>query len=173
MPLYDYSRLLLLLTALAAALIAGLFYAWSCSVIPGLSRLPDADYINAMQQLNRAIENPVFFASFMGALILLPCCTLVLYRQQGHWPGYLTAATLVYWIGVMGVTAAGNIPLNKALDAFSLHTATREAIAAQRALFELPWRRLHNIRTIAACISLVLVLLACLQPAQPLPTGNR
>ncbi|RFM26969.1 anthrone oxygenase family protein [Deminuibacter soli] len=156
-------KLLLLATAVSTGLMAGLMYAWSCSVVPGITRLPDSGYISAMQSLNRAIQNPLFFASFFGALFLLPWCAWVFYREpDGIGYGYLFAAALVYAVGVMGVTIFGNIPLNKMLDAFPLQQASDADIAAQRRLFEMPWRNLHTVRTVSSFIALVLVVLAML-----------
>ena len=65
----------LILTATTTGLIAGLFYSYSCSVNPGLAKLPDEGYVAAMQSINREILNPVFFATFIGTLLLLPIST--------------------------------------------------------------------------------------------------
>jgi len=47
-----------------AALSAGLFYAWTISVVPGLKNIPTKSYLEAMQSMNRAILNPGFFVIF-------------------------------------------------------------------------------------------------------------
>ena len=157
------TNIILTITATTTALIAGLLYAYSCSVNIGLGRLVDAEYISAMQSINKAIQNPLFFISFMGTLLLLPLCTYLHYNQplsNRFW--LLLMSTAVYIIGVIGVTALGNIPLNNALDQFNLSTASAEAIANQRAQFEGAWNRFHTVRTIASIISLVLVIIACL-----------
>lgn len=154
-------NLFLLSAALASGLIAGLFYSYSCSVNPGLGALSDANYLAAMQSINRAILNPVFFLSFMGTLLLLPLST---YQHFGMGTRFylLLAATLVYVIGTFGVTIAGNVPLNDALDKMNLTGASANELAAHRLKFEVPWNRLHTIRTYASVLSFVLVLLACL-----------
>lgn len=157
------ANLVLMMTALTTALIAGLFYAYACSVNPGLAQLGDAEYIAAMKSINIAIVNPVFLFSFMGTLLLLPLSTFLQYQQgvsTRFW--FLLAATLVYVIGTFGVTVTGNVPLNETLAHFDLQSASADAIARQRADFELPWNRLHTIRTVAGIVSLVLVILACL-----------
>ncbi|QIP15634.1 DUF1772 domain-containing protein [Spirosoma aureum] len=149
--------------ATTTALMGGLFYAYSCSVNPGLGRLSDVAYLSAMQSINRAILNPVFFIGFMGAAILLPLSTWSHYHQPvsgRFW--LLLGATFVYLIGTFGVTILGNVPLNDALDAFSIQTASAEEITAQRARFEAPWNRLHAIRTVAAVLAVILVIIACL-----------
>ena len=110
------STVILIITATATALIAGLFYAWSCSVVPGLARLNDAEYLASFQAMNRAILNPVFFASFMGTLVLLPLCTYLHYTPGSVRFMLLLAASILYAVGVFGVTMAGNVPLNDMLD---------------------------------------------------------
>ena len=157
------TNIILTITATTTALIAGLLYAYSCSVNIGLGRLADAEYIAAMQSINKAIQNPVFFISFMGTLFLLPLSTYLHYGQplsNRFW--LLLISTVVYAIGVIGVTALGNIPLNNALDKFNLSSASVETIANERAKFEGAWNRFHAVRTIASIISLVLVIIACL-----------
>lgn len=66
------TTILLIITAILTALIAGLFYAYSCSVVLGLGKLSDTEYLKAMQNINREILNPLFFSSFMGTTVLLP-----------------------------------------------------------------------------------------------------
>ena len=155
------TNIILIITATAAALIAGLFYAWACSVTPGLARVPDQTYIAAMQSMNRAILNPVFFITFLGTALLLPLST---YLHYGHpirfW--LLLTATILYIIGVFGVTMVGNVPLNDALDAFPLYTASAQEIAALRARFETPWNNLNLIRTVASVVTIILVIIACI-----------
>jgi uncharacterized membrane protein len=160
-----FTNIALLAAAFTTALIAGLFYAYSCSVNAGLGRLPDAGYLAAMQSINREILNPLFFMSFMGTLILLPLSTWLQFSHPVSLRFYLLlAATLVYAIGVFGVTMAGNVPLNNALDGFHIQAASAEEISRQRILFEKPWNQLHSIRTIANAIALILVLIACIVP---------
>jgi len=159
------SNIVLVCAATTTALVAGLFYSWSVSVTLGLARLPDHEYISAFQAMNRAILNPVFFASFLGTVILLPLSTYMHYGQPvsgRFW--FLLAATVVYVVGVFGVTMVGNVPLNDALENFQLHTASAQEIAAQRAKFEVPWNNLNTVRTIASTLAIVLVIIACLDP---------
>ena len=156
------SNLLLELTATCTALIAGLLYSYSCSVMPGLKSLPDSEFIAVMQSINRAIQNPVFFISFMGTLLLLPVSTYMHYSQplsSRFW--LLLIATIFYLAGVFSVTAFGNIPLNNTLDKFDLLNAPAEAIHLQRISFEARWNNLHTVRTISSIVALILVITAC------------
>lgn len=152
--------LILVTTTTAAALMAGLFYAYSCSVVIGLGKLNDVEYLKAMQSINKEIQNPVFFAAFLGILPLLPLTTYM-HSQQANF-GLLVSAMIVYLVGVFGVTVAGNIPLNNGLENFNILSADSEAIQAQRALFENKWNILNNIRTACSLITVIILIIACL-----------
>lgn len=154
-------NILLVITATLTALMAGLFYAWSCSVMPGFARLSNKEFVAAMQATNRAIQNPIFFAAFFGAPILLPISTFLHYGQSMRFR-LLLAATIIYLLGTFGVTVFGNVPLNNTLDRFDLETATEEETDAQRASFEGRWNNLNTIRTVSSTLALILVVIACL-----------
>ena len=141
--------------------MAGLFYAWSCSVMLGFARLSDREFVSAMQKTNRAIQNPVFFAAFFGAPIFLPIST---YFSNGQPPRFalLLAATVIYLAGTFGVTVFGNVPMNNVIDRFDLESATDEEIARQRANFERRWNNLNTIRTVSSTLALILIIIACL-----------
>lgn len=159
----SFNNAVLLLATIATALIAGLFYGWSVAVAPGLGKLGDREYLGAMQSLNAAIQNPLFFLSFMGAAILLPLSAVLQGREAfstRFW--LLAAAAAVYILGVFAVTAAGNVPLNNGLAAFRLDGASAEEMRRQRVLFEGLWNRLHTVRTFAVISALVLAVLACM-----------
>lgn len=155
------TTILLIITATVTALIAGLFYAYSCSVVLGLGKLSDSEYLKSMQSINREILNPVFFLSFMGTAFLLPISTF-LYRGQNLVFILLLMATLAYLIGVFGVTMFGNVPLNDQLDKFDIVNSSAEAIKEMRNNFERKWNFLNNIRTVFSVITIVLTVCACI-----------
>jgi uncharacterized membrane protein len=158
---FNLNNIILLLAALAIGLMAGLFYNWTTAIIPGLQKLPDREYIAAMQSINRAIQNPLFFISFFGAALLLPLSSYLHFKSPLPVSFYLLlAATILYLAGVMAVTIAGNIPLNNMLDKFDLANASTEKISAMRQAFENKWNNLNTVRTVSSFLSLVLVLIA-------------
>ncbi|WP_449437495.1 anthrone oxygenase family protein [Pedobacter steynii] len=159
------TNIVLVLAGTATALMAGLFYAWYCSVNLGLAKLSDEGYLTAMQEINRAILNPVFFAGFFGALVLLPLSAYLHYGQPVQVKFWLlVAAALCYTLGTFGVTIFGNVPLNNALDVFELKSATAEAMRIHRDSFEATWNSLNTIRAVMATLAIVLVIIACLYP---------
>jgi len=144
------------ITAFFLALMAGVFYAYSCSVNPGLNKLPANEYLRSMQFINRAILNPFFLLPFVTTAILLPLSAWLAYRSGMSLQFYLfLAAALVYAVGAFGVTILGNVPLNEMLDKTDLTSVDVEQL---RVRFEIPWNKLHTIRTVSIVVSLVLVL---------------
>ncbi len=154
--------IVLIATTTITGLMAGLFFAFSYSVTGGLGKLADAEYIRAFQSINREIQNPLFLACFMGILLLLPVSTYLHYSNPAVFK-LLLAATIIYFGGAFAVTALGNIPLNNAIDAFNIDTATAEQISAQRTAFETRWNNLNLIRVVSSTLSLLLMILACIK----------
>ena len=56
---------------LLTGLVAGLFYGYDCSVIKGLGNLQDDHYLQLFQSINKEIQNPYFFVSFIGSMLVL------------------------------------------------------------------------------------------------------
>jgi uncharacterized membrane protein len=157
------SNFTLIVTTTFTGLMAGLFFSYSFSVVAGLGKLPDIQYLMAMQSINREIQNPVFFICFFGALISLPVCTYFQYSVASSLVFRLVLlAAIIYLVGSFAVTAIGNIPLNNALDKFDVATAAKEAISAQRTAFESRWNNLNTLRTVASILSFILLVTACL-----------
>ncbi len=156
------TNILLIAAALTVGLSAGLLFAYSVSVNPGLRQLSDDAYIAAMQGINRAIQNGLFFAVYFMPVLLLPLCCIAAYQGSGALSAFwlLMAATMLYLIGVTGITIGGNVPLNGALESFRREGADAGMLRRAREAFEGPWNRWHAVRTWAAVLSFVLVLAA-------------
>jgi uncharacterized membrane protein len=105
-----------LVAALGCGLMAGLFFAFSVSVMKALARLPSAEGIASMQSINVAIINPVFLAAFFGTAV---GCVLVMIASLLRWqdPGalYLLIGGGLYLVGTLLVTLVFNVPKNNAL----------------------------------------------------------
>jgi uncharacterized membrane protein len=161
----NLKKIILLLAATTTGLSAGLFFGFQVSIIPAFTTLPDRQYIEAMQAINIAIQNPVFLFAFVGAAIFLPVAAYM-YRGTPRSPQFtlLLAAALLYIIGAFGITSAINVPMNDTLAAFSLHASSAQAAAAARTAFENPWNTWHLIRTLASIGSFILAIVACFSP---------
>lgn len=153
----------LIIATLFSGLIAGLFYAWSISVTPGIGRINDESYLRAFQSMNRAIINPLFLIAFMGLVVLLIFLSYLYYSNPlttQFW--FILFAAALYIGGVMLITIAGNIPLNNSLEALTIETMSTEQMVAFRAAFENKWNRLNTIRTVSSSASFLLLIIACL-----------
>ena len=153
----DAKQILLTSSIVATGLMAGLWYGWSVSVIPGTRRVANAEYIGLMQHINREILTPRFLVPFVGIPLLLGGAAIVQFRAGDQRRGLvLSASAVTYLVGVFGVTAAGNVPLNDALDAFDLPGSTAEQIEQRRDAYEGPWNRWHTVRAIANVVAFTL-----------------
>lgn len=147
-------------SVLLSGLSAGLFYAWSVSVIPGTRKVIDPTYLETMQSINRGILNPAFFAIFFGSIIFLVLASIYAFNinQTAFW--LFVAASATYLIGTVGVTGLGNVPLNNKLEALNLSEMSAEEWATFRKDYETNWNRLHTIRTVFAVLAFLLSTVA-------------
>ena len=163
----DFTTVLLGLSIVATGLMSGLWYGWAVSVIPGTRRVADANYIDTMQHINRAIINPAFIVPFVGIPIVIGIAAVLQFRAGDGRRGWLlVGAAVTYLVGVLGVTAGRNVPLNDALDAFDLEGSDVEAVRTRRQTYEGPWNRWHYVRTGANLVSFVLASAAALVTAE-------
>ena len=79
----DWKTVLLGVSLVATGLMSGLWYGWVVSVIPGTRRVADANYVDTMQRINRAIINPGFIVAFMGIPIVVAIAAVLQFR--GGW----------------------------------------------------------------------------------------
>jgi uncharacterized membrane protein len=146
---------LLLLGLLASALIAGFFYAYSVSVMPGLAATDPLPAARAMRGINAVIRTPVFAFSFFGALAF-PLVGALLARRRAVMLLALASA-LVYGLGAFAVTFAVNVPLN---DALAAATLTAENAAALWRDYAASWTFWNHIRTLASIVAFALLTAA-------------
>lgn len=149
---------LLVAAAVACGLQAGTYYTWGSGVMPGLAHTDDRTFVHAMQQMNVAIVNPVFLATFLGGPALAVAAAVVARSSARPW--VVAGAGLA--IATVAVTAVGNIPLNNALDAAGPIASIADP-GAVRAEFEDAWVRLNLTRAVTSAASLACLTWACLR----------
>ena len=138
----------LVAATLLTGLMAGLYFAFSIAVLPGLGRCDDATFVAAMRSVNRRILNAPFGLAFVGApLVILVAGALHLGGQAPQVIFWNLAAFLLYAL-TLGITFRVNVPLNDLLEA-----GDEEAKAA-RARFERRWRRWNHARTLLSTAAL-------------------
>jgi len=158
------TNIILLISTLFTGIMAGLFFAWSFSVMNGLAKVGDKEFIIAMQSMNKSIQNPIFFIFFFGTAVLLPISTYLGYNKTSNGTFWLLLiATLLYWIGVMGVTVLRNIPLNMMLDVFTTESKSVEEMGLLRQQFELRWSNWNLVRVFSSMAAFILLLVGILK----------
>jgi uncharacterized membrane protein len=132
---------------LTTGLGAGLFYSYSCSVMPGLARADDRSFIEVMQRINVAILNGWFMLSFLGALVLIGVAGVLELRGGSRTVLLWIGAAAAFQLAVLVITRAVNVPLNNRLAAAGAPDRITDP-AAVRAAFETSWVRWNVVRAL-------------------------
>jgi uncharacterized membrane protein len=148
-----------LIAALGSALMAGLFFVFSNSVMTAFGKLPPATGIAAMQSINVWILNPVFFAVFFGTSAISALLALVaLLSLAQPWAPLLLAGGLCYFIGSLLVTMFFNVPLNNRLAAAQPGTAEAANLWTEYLRVWTAWNHVRTALSLAATALFILAL---------------
>jgi len=165
---------LAILTLLGAALIGGVFFAFSSFVMAALKRLPPEQGHAAMQHINVTVINWHFLGAFMGTA-LLSAALIVLTALERDRPGavLLIAGAALYLAGTFFVTIRFNVPLNNRLE----KTNPTDSIAAEQwETYLRVWTRWNHVRTVAALLAALAICLSLLRASgsagEPVATSD-
>jgi len=137
--------------------IGGFFYAYSVSVMPRLDASAPDHTVAAMQGINRAVRNPVFFVTFFVTPLATLLSAALAWRAGCRGAaGSMAVAAIVYLLGAFLPTAIVHVPMNEALAGVDLPAGTNEAQAVWSAYSE-RWTAWNNVRTAASGLSLILI----------------
>jgi uncharacterized membrane protein len=147
-----------LLGVVGCGLMAGVFFAFSTAVMPGLRRLPPADGAAAMQQMNRAILNPLFGVVFGGTALI--CLLLLVGAPFSGWGGsaWIIAGAVLYLVGSIGLTMGVNVPMNNRLDAADPASADGARLWADYLSRWTAWNHVRAVACAAAAAALTVGL---------------
>lgn len=137
----------LVAATLMTGLMAGLFYAFSCSVMPGLRRTDDRTLVTTMRAINAAILNGWFALAFGGALLLTAITAALHLTGDRHTAVPWILAGLAFYLVTLGITGRLSVPLNVQLQA--ARTETDEGLRVARTAFEEAWTRWNLVRTLS------------------------
>lgn len=149
-------KLPVLIAAIGAFIIGGVFYGFSTFIMQALARVPGPEGIRAMQAINITVINPFFLVAFIGTALLLLGLAIVAGLNFGQ-PGatYVLAGAGLYVIGCFAVTMVCNVPLNNALAAVDASSAEGAALWAR---FLRDWVFWNHVRTAAALAGAVVLV---------------
>jgi uncharacterized membrane protein len=144
---------MVLCTTVLFALMAGFFYSFSVTVMPGLDLVSSSSAIEAMQGINRAVRNPVFFVTFMVTPILA-CALAVLawFSRRRRTAVFLLLAAASYIAGVVVPTGTINVPMNDVLASVDASAAALQVWTQYSA----DWTLWNTLRTLPSILALLL-----------------
>ena len=149
--------ILIAATAIASAVVGGVFFAFSSFVMRALTRMPPEQGIAAFQSINIVVINPVFMTALFGTGVACAAWTVYAVTRWHAASAWLIGASLSYLIGTIIVTMACNVPLNDAMAAInpaSAEAASRWADDARQ------WTAWNHVRTISGIVAAGLFLVA-------------
>jgi uncharacterized membrane protein len=150
--------LLVFATAIGAALVAGIFYAFSTFVMQALGRLAPREGIAAMQSINVVVINPLFFLAFFGTgALCVATIAASLISETGVSLAPALTGGLLYIVGCNGVTMVGNVPLNERLAKVSPDDAEAESLWD---LYLARWTLWNHVRTTASLAAAAFLVIA-------------
>jgi uncharacterized membrane protein len=153
----------LIAATIATGLMAGVFGIFSHTIMRGLANTDDRTFVGAFQSIDRAIINPLFMLTFLGALVFSGVAAALCLRDDARslLPWVLVAFAL--YLAVFVITVAVHVPLNDDIKAAG-DPARIADIAAVRDNFHLTrwvvWNTVRALATTVAfgCLAWALVL---------------
>jgi uncharacterized membrane protein len=144
-------KALLIVAAVGAGLIGGLFFVFSNTIMRAFDKLPAGGAIASMQRINEVILNPLFFLAFFGTALICVALLVVYISRLGQ-PGAVLACSgaLLYVLGSIVVTMVWNVPLNNKLAAIP---ASASDLVAQWQAYRVPWTTWNHVRTVACLLA--------------------
>lgn len=149
----------LVAATITMGLMAGLFYAYAMSVMPGLRATDDRTFIHAMQRINVAILNGWFALGFAGAAVFTLLAGLLHLGSDGRPALPWIVAAFVLYVVQYAITFGVNVPLNNALNAAGDPDRIADP-AAVRERFEASWVRWNIARAVVCTAALACLALA-------------
>ena len=147
-----------LAVGLSAALVAGVFQAFSDFVMRGLLLAEPGGGIESMQHINRTVFRSVFLTTFMALVpVTVAFAGYALWKLSGPSQTLLIAAAVIYVVTVFLVTGFGNVPMNQQLDAMN-HTSAEAATYWNT--YGRVWTLWNHVRTLGSVATAVCFLLA-------------
>ena len=167
--MFDVLREVVLIGAtLTTGLMAGVFGLYSNAIMPGLRRTDDRTFVAAFQSIDRAIINPVFMATFLGALVLTALTALLHFTGEARSLLPWIVAALVLYLVVFVVTIRVNVPRNNEIKAAGDVDRMTDVHGVRERFNEARWVRWNHLRAFASILAFGLLSWALIQSGQAL-----
>jgi uncharacterized membrane protein len=152
------AQILTFVAALGSGLMAGLLFIFSITFMAALGKLAPANGIAAMQSVNVTILNGTFLGVFMGTALISAVLIVAWLLDWVSSGGVLVlAGSVLYLVGIIGVTMVFNVPMNDTLA--GMDPGSTEAAKYWQEYLS-TWTMWNHVRTLAGIGSLALFVLA-------------
>jgi uncharacterized membrane protein len=144
-------------------LMAGVFGIFANAIMRGLGHTDDRTFVGAFQSIDRAIINPLFMLTFLGALILSGVAALTHRTGDAKAVFPWAVAAFALYLCVFVITIAVHVPLNDAIKAAGEPSQVRDVSAVRSAFHETRWVAWNVARAVStsaafSCLVWALVL---------------
>lgn len=143
-------------------LMAGVFFAFSVAVMPGLRRTGDRTFVGAFQAVDRAIINPLFLSVFLAPLLTGGLAVLLHLPSQVRGVLPWTVVAFALYLATFVITVRVHVPRNDEIKAAGDPDRIADLAAVRARFDEARWRRWNHVRTVLCGASLVLFACALL-----------
>jgi uncharacterized membrane protein len=158
----------LIAATLTMGLMAGVFGIYSNAIMPGLRRTDDRTFVAAFQLIDRAIINPAFMATFLGALVLTALAALLHLAGEGRSLLPWLVAALVLYLVVFVVTIRVNVPRNNEIKAAGDVDRLTDLHSVRERFDEARWVGWNHVRAFASILAFGLLAWALIKSGQAL-----
>ncbi|QUH06015.1 DUF1772 domain-containing protein [Saccharopolyspora erythraea] len=145
--------------SVGAGVNAGVFFAFSAFIMPGLHELPAGVAIPAMQAFNRTAVTAPFMLVLLGTAVL---CVVVIIRAFMTWSTasgrWMLGGAVVYLLAAIVITVVCSVPINDAIDALTPFSSEAVASWADLSTRWLWWNHLRALGTTGAAAALAIAL---------------
>jgi uncharacterized membrane protein len=140
----------LVAATMTLGLVAGVFGLYAHTIMPGLRRTDDRTFVAAFQSIDKAIINPLFLASFFGALVLTGLAAALHLGADNRSVLAWIAAAFVLYLAAVVITLAVNVPLNDAIKAAGQPDRIGDVTTVRERFKEARWAAWNLVRTLTS-----------------------
>jgi uncharacterized membrane protein len=150
-------------------LMAGVFALYAHTIMPGLGKTDDRTFVSAFQSIDRAIINPWFLPTFVGALLLTGLAAMLHLGGDGRPVVPWIVVAFVLYLAVFAITIRVNVPLNDAIKAAGDPDRIADLAAVRERFDEARWVRWNVVRAVASTAAFGSLTWALVQYGRTLP----
>jgi uncharacterized membrane protein len=150
----------LVAATMTIGLMAGVFGLYAHAIMPGLGKTDDRTFVGAFQSIDRAIINPWFISTFVGALIFTGLAAVLQVGEDGQSVLPWIAAAFALYLAAFVITIRVHVPLNDEIKAAGNPDHIADLATVRGRFDEARWARWNVVRAVASTVALGCLALA-------------